>query len=130
MFTMLPSSPHVQQVYTGAHSVLSALQQLPTPSPAERANIEYAQTLCVDSTTLDVDVGACLTPLQPCLALFRFLPLLPGSVPATSFPSRSPPRLSFPAPDGVPNLACVPSPLVPSLSNNSIYTLFYFRPGV
>ena len=61
VFTMLPSSPHVQEVYTGPNSILSALNQIPPPSESEKRNLEYAQTLCIDSTTLDVDVGTSLT---------------------------------------------------------------------
>ncbi|KAL5490203.1 hypothetical protein ACEPAI_5036 [Sanghuangporus weigelae] len=49
VITMLPSSPQVRTVYTGTHGVLSALRTLP---PEDRA-----QTLCIDSTTLDVEVA-------------------------------------------------------------------------
>ncbi|THH10269.1 hypothetical protein EW145_g1430 [Phellinidium pouzarii] len=47
--TMLPSSPQVRSVYSGDSGVLSALQALP------RAQAE--ETLCIDSTTLDIDVA-------------------------------------------------------------------------
>ncbi|PSR71145.1 hypothetical protein PHLCEN_2v12991 [Hermanssonia centrifuga] len=46
---MLPSSPHVRQVYTDASGILSALQSL--------SEEEVAQTFCIDSTTLDVQVA-------------------------------------------------------------------------
>jgi 3-hydroxyisobutyrate dehydrogenase len=44
---MLPSSPHVKQVYSG--SIIPSLQKLP---PAD-----ITQTLCIDSTTLDVGIA-------------------------------------------------------------------------
>lgn len=47
IITMLPSSPHVKQVYS--ESIIPTLKQLP-PRDA-------TQTLCIDSTTLDVDVA-------------------------------------------------------------------------
>ena len=46
---MLPSSPHVRAVYTEEGGVLAALRRL----PPEQAR----QTLCIDSTTLDVNVA-------------------------------------------------------------------------
>lgn len=46
---MVPSSPHVRAVYTEANGVLSALRAL----PREQAQ----QTLCIDSTTLDVNTA-------------------------------------------------------------------------
>ena len=46
---MLPSSPHVRAVYTEEGGVLAALRRLP-PDQAR-------QTLCIDSTTLDVNVA-------------------------------------------------------------------------
>ncbi|KDQ60615.1 hypothetical protein JAAARDRAFT_151144 [Jaapia argillacea MUCL 33604] len=45
--TMLPSSPQVKEVYSQANGIIPALKQL---SPAQ-------STLCIDSTTLDVDVA-------------------------------------------------------------------------
>ncbi|EKM82855.1 hypothetical protein AGABI1DRAFT_111419 [Agaricus bisporus var. burnettii JB137-S8] len=45
--TMLPSSPHVKEVYSG--SIIPSLQKLPSE--------DITQTLCIDSTTLDVDVA-------------------------------------------------------------------------
>ncbi|KAF8842551.1 hypothetical protein BDN67DRAFT_947523 [Paxillus ammoniavirescens] len=47
--TMLPSSPQVKAVYHEANGILHALQSL------KRADSE--RTLCIDSTTLDVDVA-------------------------------------------------------------------------
>jgi len=47
IITVLPSSPQVQSVYSG--SILGVLQNLHS-DPAE-------QTLCIDSTTLDVNVA-------------------------------------------------------------------------
>jgi len=44
---MLPSSPHVKQVYL--QGIIPALKGLPSR--------DVAQTLCIDSTTLDVDVA-------------------------------------------------------------------------
>lgn len=49
IITMLPSSPHVRAVFTEDRGVLSALRRL----PAEHAK----ETLCIDSTTLDVNVA-------------------------------------------------------------------------
>lgn len=47
--TMLPSSPHVRNVYVEEDGIISALRALPP---------EIAQsTLCIDSTTLDVEVA-------------------------------------------------------------------------
>lgn len=46
---MLPSSPHVQSVYTEADGILPALKQLPPK--------DVKQTLFIDSTTLDVKVA-------------------------------------------------------------------------
>lgn len=46
---MLPSSPHVRNVYVEEDGIISALRSLPP---------EIAQsTLCIDSTTLDVEVA-------------------------------------------------------------------------
>ncbi|KAI0256492.1 NAD binding domain of 6-phosphogluconate dehydrogenase-domain-containing protein [Lactifluus subvellereus] len=47
--TMLPSSPHVRQVYLNSSGIIPTLRSLP-PS-------EASSTLCIDSTTLDVQVG-------------------------------------------------------------------------
>ncbi|KAI0094046.1 3-hydroxyisobutyrate dehydrogenase [Irpex rosettiformis] len=48
--TMLPSSPHVQKVYaTEAGGILPALRSL--------SQGDIASTLCIDSTTLDVEVA-------------------------------------------------------------------------
>lgn len=44
---MLPSSPHVKQVYSD--SIIPTLGKL--------ASQDITQTLCIDSTTLDVDVA-------------------------------------------------------------------------
>jgi 3-hydroxyisobutyrate dehydrogenase len=44
---MLPSSPHVKHVYS--ESIIPSLKALPS--------VDIAQTLCIDSTTLDVDVA-------------------------------------------------------------------------
>lgn len=46
---MLPSSPHVRQVYLNSGGIIPTLRSLP-PS-------EASSTLCIDSTTLDVQVG-------------------------------------------------------------------------
>jgi 3-hydroxyisobutyrate dehydrogenase len=46
---MLPSSPQVKAVYHEANGILHALQSL------KRTDSE--RTLCIDSTTLDVDVA-------------------------------------------------------------------------
>ena len=46
---MLPSSPQVQSVFSDEHGILSALQVLPPEV--------IASTLCIDSTTLDVNVA-------------------------------------------------------------------------
>ncbi|KAI9452323.1 3-hydroxyisobutyrate dehydrogenase [Russula earlei] len=47
--TMLPSSPHVRQVYHDSGGIIPTLRSLPS---ADASN-----TLCIDSTTLDVQVG-------------------------------------------------------------------------
>ena len=47
IITMLPSSPHVKQVYL--QGIIPTLKGLPSQ--------DVAQTLCIDSTTLDVDVS-------------------------------------------------------------------------
>lgn len=47
--TMLPSTPHVRNVYAEAGGILPALRKL--PQDAAQA------TLCIDSTTLDVDIA-------------------------------------------------------------------------
>ncbi|KAI0747971.1 3-hydroxyisobutyrate dehydrogenase [Daedaleopsis nitida] len=47
--TMLPSSPHVRNVYSEEDGIIPALRTLP-PEAA-------ASTLCIDSTTLDVEVA-------------------------------------------------------------------------
>ncbi len=47
IITMLPSSPHVIKVYS--ENIIPALEKLPSS--------DVAQTLCIDSTTLDVDVA-------------------------------------------------------------------------
>lgn len=44
---MLPSSPHVIQVYS--ENIIPALEKL--------SSTDATQTLCIDSTTLDVDVA-------------------------------------------------------------------------
>ena len=49
VLTMLPSSPQVREAYQGSLGILSALQSLPTDVAAS--------TLCIDSTTLDVEVA-------------------------------------------------------------------------
>lgn len=49
IITMLPSSPHVRQVYLDSNGVVPTLRSL---SPVDASN-----TLCIDSTTLDVQVG-------------------------------------------------------------------------
>jgi 3-hydroxyisobutyrate dehydrogenase len=46
---MLPSSPHVRQVYLDSSGIIPTLRSL---SPVDASN-----TLCIDSTTLDVQVG-------------------------------------------------------------------------
>ncbi|KAH7107742.1 3-hydroxyisobutyrate dehydrogenase [Auriculariales sp. MPI-PUGE-AT-0066] len=46
IFTVLPSTPQVEQVYTQGGGVLEALQAMQR---------ERADTLCIDSTTLDVE---------------------------------------------------------------------------
>ncbi|THH10994.1 hypothetical protein EW146_g8199 [Bondarzewia mesenterica] len=47
--TMLPSSPHVRKVYAESGGIIPALRLL--------AESEARSTLCIDSTTLDVQVG-------------------------------------------------------------------------
>lgn len=49
LLTMLPSSPQVKEAYRGPSGILSALQSLSKDAAAS--------TLCIDSTTLDVDVA-------------------------------------------------------------------------
>lgn len=49
MITMLPSSPHVRTVYTEASGVIPALRAL--------SEEDAQSTMCIDSTTLDVDVA-------------------------------------------------------------------------
>lgn len=46
---MVPTSKHVQEVYTGKNSVLTALQQLTAESRAE--------TLCLDQSTIEQSVS-------------------------------------------------------------------------
>ena len=46
---MLPSSPHVRQVYLDSRGIVPTLRSL-TP-------VDTSDTLCIDSTTLDVQVG-------------------------------------------------------------------------
>lgn len=46
---MLPSSPQVNEVYLGSGGIVSALKSL--------AANDVHSTLCIDSTTLDVDVA-------------------------------------------------------------------------
>jgi 3-hydroxyisobutyrate dehydrogenase len=46
---MLPSSPHVQKVYTEAGGIIPALHSLPPE--------DVSPTFCIDSTTLDVKVA-------------------------------------------------------------------------
>ena len=47
--TMLPSSPHVRNVYVEEDGIIPALQSLPSDA--------VKSTLCIDSTTLDVEVA-------------------------------------------------------------------------
>ncbi|KZT03517.1 3-hydroxyisobutyrate dehydrogenase [Laetiporus sulphureus 93-53] len=49
VITMLPSSPHVRNVYIEAGGLLPALRTLPKE--------DVQATLCIDSTTLDVEVA-------------------------------------------------------------------------
>jgi len=49
IITMLPSSPHVRQVYLDSRGIVPTLRSL---SP-----VDASDTLCIDSTTLDVQVG-------------------------------------------------------------------------
>jgi len=46
---MLPSSPQVKEAYQGSSGILSALRSLPQEA--------IVSTLCIDSTTLDVQVA-------------------------------------------------------------------------
>lgn len=46
---MLPSSPHVRQVYLESNGIIPTLRSMP---PEDTSN-----TACIDSTTLDVQVG-------------------------------------------------------------------------
>lgn len=46
---MLPSSPHVRQVYLDPGGIIPALRSL--------SSTDASNTLCIDSTTLDVQVG-------------------------------------------------------------------------
>jgi len=46
---MLPSSPHVRQVYLDSGGIIPALRSL--------SSTDASNTLCIDSTTLDVQVG-------------------------------------------------------------------------
>ncbi len=50
--TMLPSSPHVREVYTGEGGILEGLASLGAPSESPANG-----TLCIDSTTLDPKVA-------------------------------------------------------------------------
>ncbi|PAV23538.1 3-hydroxyisobutyrate dehydrogenase [Pyrrhoderma noxium] len=52
IITMLPSSPQMKEVYTGERGVLSVLNNSKHLSPEQ-----VKSTLCIDSTTLDVDVA-------------------------------------------------------------------------
>ncbi|TCD65419.1 hypothetical protein EIP91_002718 [Steccherinum ochraceum] len=49
IITMLPSSPHVRQVYSESGGIVNALRSLPAD--------DQQSTLCIDSTTLDVQVA-------------------------------------------------------------------------
>lgn len=46
---MLPSSPHVRQVYLESNGIITALRSMPP--------VDASSTVCIDSTTLDVQVG-------------------------------------------------------------------------
>jgi 3-hydroxyisobutyrate dehydrogenase len=46
---MVPSSPHVREVYSGSSGIIQGLRSLHESAVRE--------TLCIDSTTLDVDVA-------------------------------------------------------------------------
>jgi 3-hydroxyisobutyrate dehydrogenase len=46
---MVPSSPHVREVYSGSSGIIQGLRSLQESAVRE--------TLCIDSTTLDVDVA-------------------------------------------------------------------------
>lgn len=59
IITMLPSSPQMKEVYTGERGVLSVLNNDKLLSPEQ-----VKSTLCIDSTTLDVDVG--MLSISPC----------------------------------------------------------------
>ncbi|KAH9001466.1 3-hydroxyisobutyrate dehydrogenase [Lactarius akahatsu] len=47
--TMLPSSPHVRQVYLNSSGIIPTLRSL--------SQADASSTICIDSTTLDVQVG-------------------------------------------------------------------------
>jgi 3-hydroxyisobutyrate dehydrogenase len=49
VITMLPSSPQVRTVYSGSAGIVPALRSLPEEVARD--------TLCIDSTTLDVEVA-------------------------------------------------------------------------
>ncbi|GBE82381.1 3-hydroxyisobutyrate dehydrogenase [Sparassis latifolia] len=49
VITMLPSTPHVRNVYSEAGGIIPALRSLPPDA--------VRSTMCIDSTTLDVDVA-------------------------------------------------------------------------
>jgi 3-hydroxyisobutyrate dehydrogenase len=46
---MLPSSPHVRQVYLNSSGIIPTLRSL--------SQSDASSTICIDSTTLDVRVG-------------------------------------------------------------------------
>ena len=46
---MLPSSPHVRQVYLNSSGIVPTLRSL--------SQVDASNTICIDSTTLDVQVG-------------------------------------------------------------------------
>ncbi len=46
---MLPSSPHVRQVYLNSSGIIPTLRSL--------SQADASSTICIDSTTLDVQVG-------------------------------------------------------------------------
>ena len=46
---MLPSSPHVRQVYLNSSGIIPTLRSL--------SQADTSSTICIDSTTLDVQVG-------------------------------------------------------------------------
>lgn len=47
--TMLPSSPHVRQVYLNSSGIIPTIRSL--------SQADASSTVCIDSTTLDVQVG-------------------------------------------------------------------------